>query len=137
MPAVKSLLHRARTALAHQASMPAFAAPLIARLARVRPGQIVLGMVAEHASGAAAIATIALAGTSALGSLHLPGPPPAPTATQSRAALTAAAHQPRPTVVRAKSSDGGCSTLDAEYSRCDAAPRVDAPAPRGTGAYGP
>ena len=74
VPAVKSLLHRARTALAHQASMPAFVAPVIARLARVRPGQIVLGMVAEHASGAAAIATIALAGTSALGSLHLPGP---------------------------------------------------------------
>ena len=59
VPAVKSLLHRARTALAHQASMPAFVAPFIARLARVRPGQLVPGMVAEHATGAAAIATIA------------------------------------------------------------------------------
>ena len=96
VPAVKSLLHRARTALAHQASLPAFAAPFLARLARVRPGQLVLGMVAEHATGAAAIATIAIAGTSALGSLHAPGPPPAPTAAQSQAALVAAAHQPRP-----------------------------------------
>ena len=87
VPAVKSLLHRARTALAHQASLPAFVAPFIARLARVRPGQIVMGMVAEHATGAAAIATIALAGTSALGSLHAPGPPAAPTAAQSQAAL--------------------------------------------------
>ena len=91
VPAVKSLLHRARATLAHQASLPAFLTPLVARVARVRPGQIVMGMVAEHATGAAAIATIALAGTSALGSLHAPAPPAAPTAAQSQAALVAAA----------------------------------------------
>ena len=95
VPAVKSLLHRARATLAHQASLPAFLTPLVARVARVRPGQIVMGMVAEHATGAAAIATIALAGTSALGSLHAPSPPAAPTAAQSQAALVAAANQPR------------------------------------------
>src|SRR4051794_27934172 len=54
VPAVKSLLHRARTALAHQASLPAFVAPFIARVARVRPGQIAMGVIAEHATGAAA-----------------------------------------------------------------------------------
>ena len=95
VPAVKSLLHRARATLAHQASLPAFLTPLVARVARVRPGQIVMGMVAEHATGAAAIATIALAGTSALGSLHAPSPPAAPTSAQSQAALVAAANQPR------------------------------------------
>ncbi len=140
VPAVKSLLHRARTALAHQASMPAFVAPFIARLARVRTGQLVPGMVAEHATGAAAIATIALAGTSALGSLHLPGPPSAPTAAQSQAAITTAAHQPRPTTppVRVKHHHGGCSTQDAEYSHCSPTlPDLDAPAPRDAGQYGP
>jgi RNA polymerase sigma-70 factor (ECF subfamily) len=135
VPAVKSLLHRARTALAHQASLPAFVAPFLTRVARVRPGQIVAGMLAEHATGAAAIATFTLAGTSALGSLHAPGPPAAPTSAQSQAALTAAAHQPRPTQppVRAKHPHGACSTQDAEYSRCgSAAPSL---APRRE--YGP
>ena len=141
VPAVKSLLHRARTALAHQASLPAFVAPFLTRVARVRPGQIVVGMLAEHATGAAAIATFALAGTSTLGSLHAPGPPAAPTSAQSQAALTAAAHQPRPTQppVRAKHPHGACSTQDAEYSRCDdSAPRPDPPSPRSAGGeYGP
>ena len=52
-------------------------------------------MIAEQTSGAAAIATIALASTSALGSLHMPGPPAGPTATQSRSALVTAAGRPR------------------------------------------
>ena len=114
VPAVKSLLHRARSALAHQA-LPAFAAPLLARLPRLRPGELVSGMLAEHATGAAAIATIAIAGTSALGSIHAPGPPPAPSAAQSQAALMAAAHQPRPAQApaRAEHPHGGCSTQDA------------------------
>jgi RNA polymerase sigma-70 factor (ECF subfamily) len=141
VPAVKSLLHRARTALAHQASLPALITPWLARLPRPRPGQIVAGMLAEHASGAAAIATFALAGTSALGSLHAPAPPHAPTQAQSKAALTAVAHQPRPTQppAGAKHPDAGCTTLDAEYSRCDdAAPGLDPPAPPRAGAeYGP
>ena len=141
VPAVKSLLHRARTALAHHASLPAFVAPFLTRVARVRPGQIVVGMVAEHATGAAAIATFALAGTSALGSLHAPAPPAAPTSAQSQAALTAVAHQPRPTnpPVPVKHGHGGCSTQDAQYSRCDdAAQSQGAPTPRGAGAeYGP
>jgi RNA polymerase sigma-70 factor, ECF subfamily len=140
VPAVKSLLHRARTALAHHASLPAFVAPFLTRVARVRPGQIVAGMLAEHATGAAAIATFTLAGTSALGSLHAPAPPAAPTSAQSQAALTAVAHQPRPAnpPVPAKHGHGGCSTQDAEYSRCDdAAPLQDTP-PRGaSGEYGP
>ena len=134
--AVKSLLHRARATLAHQASLPAFVTPLVARLARVRPGQIAMGMVAEHATGAAAIATIALAGTSALGSLHAPGPPAAPTSAQSQAALVAAAHQPRqtPPPVRAKDAPGGCSTQDAEYAHCPPAVPSFAVAPRAGGA---
>jgi RNA polymerase sigma-70 factor (ECF subfamily) len=131
--AVKSLLHRARATLAHQA-LPAFVTPLVARLARVRPGQIAMGMIAEHATGAAAIATIALAGTSALGSLHAPGPPAAPTSAQAQAALVAVAHQPRPLLAPAgaKPHGSGCDTQVAEYSHCDSAPhRFDAPpAPR-------
>jgi RNA polymerase sigma-70 factor (ECF subfamily) len=93
--AVKSLLHRARTTLAHSASLPALGAPLLARLPRLRIGQLLGGLIAEQASGAAAVATIALAGTSALSSLHLPQGPGAPTAAQSRAALVVAARQPR------------------------------------------
>ena len=145
--AVKSLLHRARATLAHQASLPAFVAPLVARVARVRPGQIAMGMIAEHATGAAAIATIALAGTSALGSLHLPGPPAAPTSAQSQAALSAVAHQPRPaSPAPVKRSHRGCSTQDAEYSHCEpAAPSLATPAPSSrraggasaSGEYGP
>jgi RNA polymerase sigma factor (sigma-70 family) len=140
--AVKSLLHRARATLAHQASLPAFVAPLVARVARVRPGQIAMGMIAEHATGAAAIATIALAGTSALGSLHVPRPPAAPTSAQSQAALSAVAHQPRPapsSPVPAKHTHRGCNTQDAEYSHCEPVPlRLDAPPRRagGTGASG-
>jgi RNA polymerase sigma factor (sigma-70 family) len=138
--AVKSLLHRARATLAHQASLPAFVTPLMARLARVRPGHA-MGMIAEHATGAAAIATIALAGTSALGSLHAPGPPAAPTSAQSQAALVAVAHQPRSTKppVRGRHPRGGCSTQDAEYSHCP--PAAPSLRPSGTGAgggeYGP
>ena len=121
VPAVKSLLHRARSALAHQASMPAFVAPLLARLPRVRPSQLMSGMVAEHATGAAAIATIALAGTSALGSIHAPGRRAAPTAAQSQAALTAAAHR-RARRPRPRGPHGGCSTQDLEYAHCAPAP---------------
>src|SRR6185437_4847116 len=130
--AVKSLLHRARATLAHQASLPAFVTPLVARLARVRPGQIAMGMIAEHATGAAAIATVALAGTSALGSLHAPGPPAAPTAAQSQAALVAVAHQPRPASppAGAKRSPGGCtSTQDVEYSHCPSVAALPASPP--------
>ena len=116
--AVKSLLHRARATLAHQASLPAFVTPLVARLARVRPGQIAMGMIAEHATGAAAIATIALAGTSALGSLHAPGPPAAPTSAQSQAALVAAAHQPRQTRrPRARSTRPGAAARRTRSTR--------------------
>ena len=119
--AVKSLLHRARATLAHQASLPAFVTPLVARLARVRPGQIAMGMIAEHATGAAAIATIALAGTSALGSLHAPGPPAAPTAAQAQAALVAVAKQPRQSAPAPGKHPGDCSTQALEYSHCDPA----------------
>ena len=114
--AVKSLLHRARATLAHQASLPAFAAPLIARLARVRPGQVVMGMIAEQTTGVAAIAAMALAGTNALGSIHLGASPQAPTAAQAKAALSAAASRPAPTL--APRPQDGCSTLDAEYAGC-------------------
>ena len=114
--AVKSLLHRARATLAHQASLPAFAAPFIARLARVRPGQVVMGMIAEQTTGVAAIAAMALAGTNALGSIHLGASPQAPTAAQAQAALTAAASRPAPTL--APRPQDGCSTLDAEYAAC-------------------
>jgi hypothetical protein len=114
--AVKSLLHRARATLAHSASLPAFAAPLLARLPRLRAGQLLGGLVAEHATGAATIATVALAGTSALGSLHVPASPAAPTAAQSRAALVAAARQPRPRqrVAPGKHRDSR-DTQDLEY----------------------
>ncbi len=141
VPAVKSLLHRARSALAHQA-LPAFAAPLLARLPRLRPSELLSGMLAEHATGAAAIATIAIAGTSALGSIHAPGPPPAPSAAQSQAALVAAAHRPRPAQApaRAEHPHGGCSTQDLEYSHCTPAAPSLAPTPpsrRAGGEYGP
>ena len=137
VPAVKSLLHRARATLAHQASLPALVGPFLARVARVRPGQIAMGMITEHATGAAAIATFAIAGTSALGSLHVPAAPAAPTRAQAQAALTVAAHAPRPKQppVRAKHRRGGCSTQEAEYSHCPpAAPSFTLP-PRGE--YGP
>jgi hypothetical protein len=127
--------------------VPAFAAPFLARLARVRPGQIVLGMLTEHATGAAAIATVAITGTSALGSLHAPAPPQAPTATQSNAALVAASRQPRhaaPAPRRpalAKPRPRACDTLCAEYGAhggvADGAAEP-APVPRGAGGeYGP
>jgi RNA polymerase sigma-70 factor (ECF subfamily) len=121
VPAVKSLLHRARATLAHQASLPAFAAPLIARLARVRPGQLVVGLIAEQTTGVAAIAAITLAGTNALGSLHIPHPPGAPTAAQAQTALGAAAKRPRPVAgpPAGDAAAGGpgrdCSTLGAQY----------------------
>ena len=114
--AVKSLLHRARATLAHQASLPAFAAPFIARLARVRPGQVVVGLIAEQTTGVAAIAALALAGTNALGSIHVGASPQAPTAAQAQAALGVAAKQPSaPAPPRQQHP---CSTLDAEYAAC-------------------
>jgi RNA polymerase sigma factor (sigma-70 family) len=140
VPAVKSLLHRARATLAHQAGVPAFAAPFLARLARVRPGQIVMGMLTEHATGAAAIATVAIAGTSALGSLHAPAPPQAPTATQSKAALVAVARQPRHAAPKrsAPAKPHACDTLCAEYGPHADSAVGDEPAPRGPrGEYGP
>jgi len=110
--------------------VPAFAAPFLARLARVRPGQLVLGMLTEHATGAAAIATVAIAGTSALGSLHVPAMPQAPTATQANAALVAAARRPRHVAPapRAQSPGTECDTLCAEYG----APRGSTAAPGGS-----
>jgi RNA polymerase sigma-70 factor (ECF subfamily) len=119
--AVKSLLHRARATLAHNASLPALAAPLFARLPRMRVGQLLGGLIAEQTSGAAAIATIALAGTSALGSLHVPDPPTGPTAAQSRSALVTAAHQPRtaqPVLAKPTRKD----PLDDEYGPGASAP---------------
>lgn len=129
VPAVKSLLHRARTNLAAQASLPAFAAPFIARLGRMRPSQVVLGLVAEQTAGVAAIAALSLAGTSALGSLHFPDPPAAPTAVQSQSALVRTAAQPRATIPAkhdtkdtpppGQDGGGGCDdTLGAEYGGC-------------------
>jgi RNA polymerase sigma-70 factor, ECF subfamily len=98
--AIKSLLHRARSTLAHTASLPAIAAPLLARVPRLRVGQVLMATIAEHAGGAAAIATLALAGTNALGALHAPAPPSGPTPGQARAALTAAAAAPPPAAPR-------------------------------------
>jgi RNA polymerase sigma factor (sigma-70 family) len=118
--AVKSLLHRARATLAHQASLPALAAPFIARLARIRPGQVVVGLIAEQTTGVAAIAALALAGTNALGSIHVGAPPQAPTAAQSRAALGAVATAPAPVVAPPRPHHGpGCSTSDVEYAGCE------------------
>jgi hypothetical protein len=114
--AVKSLLHRARATLAHQASLPAFVAPFLARLPRFRPGQVVTGLIAEQTTGVAAIAALTLAGTNALGSIHVGATPQAPTAAQAQAALSAAAVQPpAPAPPR---PHAGCSTLDAEYAAC-------------------
>ena len=125
VPAVKSLLHRARATLAHQTTVPAFAAPLVARLARMRPGQAVLSLIAEQTTGVAAIAAISLAGTNALGSLHLPTGARAPTAAQGQAALATAAKRPQGVVVAprrdatAVAHQPTCSTLDAEYAHPD------------------
>lgn len=121
VPAVKSLLHRARSTLAHQASLPALVGPLLARLPRVRPGQIAMGMIAEQTAGVAAIAAITLAGTNALGTLQLPEAPAAPTPAQAQSALGAAAKRPAPVAPR---RDGArpavdCSTQAAEYERCE------------------
>jgi RNA polymerase sigma-70 factor, ECF subfamily len=108
--AIKSLLHRARSALA-QGSLPALA-PLLARLPR--PAGAIDGT-----GGVAAVAAIALAGAGAVGGVHLPRPPGPPSAAQSRAALVAAARRPPP---RAPSRPGPpCSTLDVEYGGCGAA----------------
>jgi hypothetical protein len=118
---VKSLLHRARATLAHQASLPAFAAPFIARLARVRPGQVVVGLIAEQTTGVAAIAALALAGTNALGSIHVGASPQAPTAAQAQAALGTAAQRPLTAPPPPSHRPRGCSTLGVEYQRCEAA----------------
>jgi RNA polymerase sigma-70 factor (ECF subfamily) len=118
--AVKSLLHRARATLAHQASLPAFAAPLIARLARIRPGQVVVGLIAEQSTGVAAIAALSLAGTNALGSIHVGPSPQAPTPAQAQSALGAAANGPRTAAPVARPHhEGECSTYGAEYQRCE------------------
>jgi RNA polymerase sigma factor (sigma-70 family) len=132
--AVKSLLHRARTTLAHQASLPAFAGPLIARLARLRPGQALLGLVVDQSAGVATIAALSLAGTNALGSLHLPVQPAAPTTAQAHAALSATAKRPA-APDRGQAAGGGApgrqaangkpdcsSTQDAEYTACQHGP---------------
>jgi RNA polymerase sigma factor (sigma-70 family) len=120
VPAVKSLLHRARATLAHHASLPAFATPLLARLPRLRVGQLLVGLVGEQSSGAAAIATIALAGTSALGSIHVPAASSAPTQAQAQAALQVVAQRPHaagPTnhATRVKPS---CTQYDEYGGRC-------------------
>jgi RNA polymerase sigma factor (sigma-70 family) len=114
--AVKSLLHRARATLAHQASLPAFLAPLIARLPKIRPGQVVMGLIAEQTTGVAAVAALALAGTNALGSIHVGASPQAPTAAQAQAALVAAAGAPA--VAPPLRSRAGCTTVDLEYAGC-------------------
>jgi RNA polymerase sigma factor (sigma-70 family) len=123
--AVKSLLHRARTTLAHGASLPALAVPFLHRLPRLRLGQLIGGQIAEHTSGAAAVVAIAVAGTSALGSLHLPDPPAGPTAAQSRSALATAARQPRtpPAAVTGHRRPDG--TLALEYGLPDRAAGAD------------
>jgi RNA polymerase sigma-70 factor (ECF subfamily) len=120
VPAVKSLLHRARTTLAHHASLPAFGAPLLARLPRLRVGQLLVGMVGEQASGAAAIATIALAGTSALGSIHVPAASTAPTQAQAQAALHVVAKAPHtaPPPKPTAPVDSRCATQYLEYGSC-------------------
>ena len=126
--AVKSLLHRARATLAHSASLPALGAPLLARLPRLRVGQLLGGLIAEQSSGAAAVATIALAGTSALGSLHPPRGPAGPTVAQSRAALVAAAAKPRTQPPAPRVTRGGAGDpLRFEYG----------PAARDSGEYRP
>ena len=126
--AVKSLLHRARATLAHQASLPAFAAPFIARMARIRPGQVVMGLIAEQTTGVAAIAALALAGTNALGSIHVGESPQGPTAAQARSALIAAASAPAPATARPR-PHRPCSTLDAEYAACRDGAGVVLPGP--------
>jgi hypothetical protein len=99
-------------------------------------------MLSEHATGAAAIATVAIAGTSALGSLHAPALPQAPTATQSRAALVAAAQQPRH-VTPPPRRPATCDTLCVEYGAPGSSAAADGdsdsgPAPRRPrGEYGP
>jgi RNA polymerase sigma factor (sigma-70 family) len=123
--AVKSLLHRARATLAHQASLPAFAAPFIARLARIRPGQVVVGLIAEQSTGVAAIAALSLAGTNALGSIHVGTPPQAPTAAQAQSALGAVAKAP-PAAVPPR-PQRVCSTADLEYAACRNAARTALP----------
>jgi RNA polymerase sigma factor (sigma-70 family) len=118
--AVKSLLHRARATLAHHASLPAFAAPLIARLARIRPGQVVVGLIAEQSTGVAAIAALSLAGTNALGSIHVGPSPQAPTPAQAQSALGAAANGPSRVVAPPRPHHRpDCSTSDVEYAGCE------------------
>jgi hypothetical protein len=88
----------------------------------MRPGQAVMGLIAEQTTGVAAIAAITLAGTNALGSLHLPEPPRAPTAAQAQGALRGASER-RALIPGSPARGGGgaCSTVDAEYeyaARC-------------------
>jgi RNA polymerase sigma factor (sigma-70 family) len=122
--AIKSLLHRARTTLADHASLPALAAPLLARLPRPRVGAA-LGTLAEQTTGAAAVAAVVVAGASTLGSL--PGPPPAPTTAQARAALVRTAQRSHPAArARCAGVDEATalralrSVRDAEYGGCRA-----------------
>ena len=89
--AIKSLLHRARNALAHGASLPArsCAAARASSARRRRSGT----------AAVAAVATVALAATGVVGGTHpsLPGPPAAPTAAPgTHAALVVAGPSPAP-----------------------------------------
>ena len=103
--AVKSLLHRARATLAHQASLPAFVAPARGPRGARAPGPDRDGHGRrardrrrghrDHRAGGHERARLAA---------RSPGRPPAPTAAQSQAALVAAAHQPRPAAARAARS---------------------------------
>jgi hypothetical protein len=128
--AIKSLLHRARTALAQGASLPALA-PLLGRLPRVGGGGAAWPTLgADQMTGAAAVAVVTLAGAGMLGAVHPPGPPPAPSAAQARAALVAVAHRREPPPVPARPA-GDCSTLALEYGGgCAAAALASAERPR-------
>ena len=78
-----------------------------------------IGLIAEQTTGVAAIAAITLAGTNALGSLHLPQAPAGPTAAQAQTALGVAAKRPETVAPRRDTATADhkptCSTLDAEY----------------------
>ena len=146
VPAVKSLLHRARATLAHQASLPAFVTPLVARVARMRPGQIVDGHGRrardrrrghrDHRAGGHERPRLAARSV---------GPPagadrPRSRRPRSSRLRTSRGRQRRPCA--AKHPRGGCSTQDAEYSHCTPAAPSFAVAPprrrrRAGGEYGP
>ncbi|MEA2250821.1 MAG: hypothetical protein QOG70_1063 [Solirubrobacteraceae bacterium] len=112
--AIKSLLHRARATLAQGASLPALA-PLLSRLPRLGGGGGAWPAIGpDQMTGAAAVAVVTLAGAGMLGAVHPPGPPPAPSAAQARAALVAVAHRREPPPAPRRPA-GDCSTLALEY----------------------